>query len=162
MIRLKRILVATDFSPTSDAALKYGIELATAFNAELHLLNIPENPGQAAEAEYPIGLFENMRNAAYDRLGRLLPPEVAVKVRAEFSMRIGIPADEITKYASERDIDLIVIGTHGRTGIAHAVMGSVAEKVVRKGPCPVLTIHNPEHEFIVPEKTADQSARATV
>jgi nucleotide-binding universal stress UspA family protein len=160
MIRLKRILVPTDFSETSQAAVQYGVEMARGFKAELHLLNVPEHPGEAAEAEYPIGLFENMQNAAYDRLSKLLTDEEARSVPVSFTMRIGTPYDEIVRYAVEREIDLIVMGTHGRKGIAHAVMGSVAEKVVRKAPCPVLTIHHPEREFIVPEKPTGRSAGA--
>lgn len=72
MIDLKRILVPIDFSETSDAALRYGVALARAFSARLHLLHVPEHPGGAAEAEYPIGLIDTMQNAAHDRLGNLL------------------------------------------------------------------------------------------
>ncbi len=72
MIGLKRILVPTDFSETSEAALRYGVALASGFKAQLYLLHVPEHPGRGAEAEFPIGLFETMQNAAYDRLGHLL------------------------------------------------------------------------------------------
>jgi nucleotide-binding universal stress UspA family protein len=65
-------------------------------------------------------------------------------------IRQGPPFLEIVRYAKETAIDLIVIGTHGRTGLAHVFMGSVAEKVVRKSPCPVLSVRHPEHEFIAP------------
>lgn len=151
MIRLNRILVPTDFSDTSEAAVRYGVALARAFKAQLHLLHIPEHPGEAAEIEYPIGLFENMQNAANDRLGHLLTEAEARELRPECAMRLGKPTDEIVRYAAEREMDLIVMGTHGREGVARAVMGSVAEKVVRRAPCPVLAVHNPEHEFVMPE-----------
>ena len=76
-------------------------------------------------------------------------------------MRIGKPDTEIMRYAAERDIDLIVMGTHGRTGLAHALMGSVAERVVRRAPCPVLTVRQSEHEFILPDAVAERSTRLT-
>jgi nucleotide-binding universal stress UspA family protein len=64
-------------------------------------------------------------------------------------MRLGTPSEEIVNYADEHEIDLIVMGTHGRTGVARVLLGSVAEKVVRKAPCPVLTVHNPERRVVV-------------
>ena len=83
MIGLKRILVPTDFSETSEAALRYGIALARAFEAQLYLLHVPLHPGEAAETEFPIGLFETMQNAAYDRLGHLLSEAEARELRPE-------------------------------------------------------------------------------
>ena len=82
MINLKRILVPTDFSTTSEAALSYGIALTRAFNAKLVLLNVPEHPGAAAEAEYPIGIYETMQNAASQRLGDLLSREEITELEA--------------------------------------------------------------------------------
>ena len=158
MIDLKRILVPVDFSPTSDAALRYGIELARRFTARLYLLNVPEHPGEAAEAEYPIGIFETMQNAAHDRLWHLLSEEEARELRPECAMRSGDPADAIVRYAHEHDVDVIVMGTRGREGVARVLLGSVAEKVVRRAPCPVLTVRHPEHEFI----TADEPIRSRV
>src|SRR5437773_2057069 len=102
MIDLKRILVPTDFSPASEAALRYGIALARAFNAKLSLLNVPEHPGEAAEAEYPIGIYETMKNAANERLGGLLSKEEARELHPEYTMRIGNPANEIVRFADER------------------------------------------------------------
>jgi nucleotide-binding universal stress UspA family protein len=146
MIALKRILVPVDFSQTSEAALRYGVELARGFDARLHLLHVPEHPGEAAEAEYPIGLFETMQNAAHDRLGHLLSDEDASRLRPVCSMRLGHAAEEIVRYADDQQIDLVVMGTHGRTGVARVLLGSIAEKVVRTASCPVLTVHNPERE----------------
>jgi nucleotide-binding universal stress UspA family protein len=159
MIALKRILVPTDFSECSGAAVTYATALARAFDAELHVLHVPEHPGEAAETEFPIGLFENMQNAAHDRLGKLLSDEDQRVLRTQFAMRIGSPYGEIVRYAQERDIDLIVMGTHGRGFVAHMLIGSVAEKVVRKAPCPVLTVHHPQHEFVVAEEPQTRGAR---
>ena len=156
MISLRSILVPVDFNPTSDAALRYGIELARRFAARLYLLHVPEHVGEAAEAEYPIGIFETMQNAAHDRLWHLLTDEEARELRPECAMRTGAPADEIVRYASEHDIDVVVMGTHGREGVARVLLGSVAEKVVRRAPCPVLTVRHREHESIA----ADEPVRA--
>jgi nucleotide-binding universal stress UspA family protein len=161
MIDLKRILVPIDFSETSDAALRYGAELARRFSARLLLLHVPEHPGEAAEAEYPIGLFETMHNAAHDRLSHLLSKEERHELRPECSMRLGTPWEEIVRHAEEQEIDLIVMGTHGRDGLARVLFGSVAEKVVRKALCPVLTVHHPEHEFVVQEEPILRSIEAT-
>jgi nucleotide-binding universal stress UspA family protein len=152
MIDLKRILVPTDFGEPSAAALKYGLELAQRFGAELHLFHVVENPGEAAEAEYPIGLFDTMQNAAHDRLRQLLTPAELREVQPHCAMRLGAAADEIVRYAESSAIDLIVMGTHGREGVARAIMGSVAEKVVRRATCPVLTVHRSEREVVMAEE----------
>jgi nucleotide-binding universal stress UspA family protein len=160
MIGLKRILVPTDFSETSEAALRYGVELARAFKSQIYLLHVPERAGEAAEAEYPIGLFETMQNAAHDRLGHLLAAGEMRELKPECAMRLGKPSEEIVRHAVEHEIDLIVMGTHGREGFARAFMGSVAETVVRRAPCPVLTVHHPEHEFVMVAKSLERSATA--
>ena len=149
MITLRRILVPTDFSETSAAALSYGTELARHFAARLFCLHVAEHPG-VAQTDDPIGIFETTQNAAHDRLRQLLTEEALKELQPDCAMRIGAnPADEIVRYAPEHAVDLIVIGTHGRGGMMRAVLGSVAEKVVRRASCPVLTVHHPEREFVV-------------
>jgi nucleotide-binding universal stress UspA family protein len=148
MINLRRILVPTDFSETSAAALRYAIALARRFAARVDLLNVADYPGIADDAEYPIRIFETMQNAAHDRLRRLLTQREVEELQSDFAMRIGDPAEEIVRYAHEHAVDLIVMGTHGREGVMRAVLGSVAETVVRRASCPVLTVHHPEREFI--------------
>jgi len=154
MIDLKRILVPTDFSLTSEAALRYGIALARAFNAKLFLLHVPEHPGVAAEAEYPLGIYETMKNAAHQRLGELFTRNQVDELSPEYAMRIGDAPQEIVQFAAERNIDLIVMGTHGREGVARVLLGSVAETVVRRATCPVLTVHYPERDFVWEEEGA--------
>lgn len=160
MINLKRILVPVDFSPTSEAALSYGIALARAFDAKLFLLHVPEHPGVAAEAEYPIGIYETMKNAASQRLGGLLTAEEAHDLQPEYAMRIGHAPDEIVRFAADQGVSLIVMGTHGREGVARVMVGSVAETVVRRASCPVLTVHSPEREFVLNEEVVP-TARVT-
>ena len=137
MLTAKHILVPIDFSETSDAALKYAVGLAQAVTAQLYLLHVPGKTGEDLEADFPIGQFES---TARGRLEAVTGPEHLARIRPEYAVRIGTPADEIIRYATERDIDLIVMGTHGRSGVAHVVIGSVTEKVVRAAPCPVLVV----------------------
>jgi len=135
------ILVPTDFSATSDAAVQYATQMALSFGARLYLLHVPGKTGEHFEANFPIGQFESTVN---ERLSSLLTKEELARVRPEYVMRIGSPADEIARYADVCDADLIIMGTHGRSGIAHAVMGSVAEHVLRVAPCPVLMVRSPK------------------
>jgi nucleotide-binding universal stress UspA family protein len=155
MIAVKRVLVPTDFSETSDAALKYGIGLTKAFDARLYLLHITGESGVNFEADFPMVQFEH---AVGERLERFVSQDEATALRPEYALRTGSPSDEIVRYAGDRDIDLIVMGTHGRSGVPHMLMGSVAEKVVRAASCPVLTVRHPRRPFIQPE--AGAAARA--
>jgi nucleotide-binding universal stress UspA family protein len=152
MIDLRRILVPTDFSETSTAALRYAIALARRFTARVYLLNVAEDAGIGTEDEHPIGIFVTMQNAAHDRLRRLLTEQDVEELRPDCATRVGLPAEEIVRYAHEQAIDLIVMGTHGREGVMRVVLGSVAETVVRRAPCPVLTVHHPERECVVAEE----------
>ena len=147
MINLKRILVPTDFSETSAAALRYAIALGRRFAARIYLLNVSDYPN-IADDEDPIGLFETMQNTAHDRLHLLLTEQEVRELQPAYGIRIGHPADEIVRYAHEHAVDLIVMGTHGREGVMRVVLGSVAETVVRRALCPVLTVHHPEPEFV--------------
>ena len=146
-MRISRILVPMDFSVHADAAFAYALDLARALSAAVHLLHVVEDPLAAGvwsadmyTAEIA-GLQINLVRDAEDRLGGLVAPHTGT-VTSE--VRRGRAAKQILDAATEWRADLIVMGTHGRTGIAHAVMGSIAEKVVRLAPCPVLTLHAPE------------------
>jgi nucleotide-binding universal stress UspA family protein len=153
MIALKRILVPTDFSETSETAIRYGVALARAFKAQLYLLHIEEHRRGTPDAD-PIGLVdETTQTPAHEQLIAPLTEKDIQELRPERVMLSGKPDIEILRYAQTHETDLIVMGTHGRTGIAHMLIGSVAEKVVRSAPCPVLTVHHPEHEFIMPDES---------
>lgn len=151
MIVLKNILVATDFGPAADAALGYARALAKVFGARLHLLHVAENDFLRPSVSDP-----HDRHAAAARcLDECLTAEDRSELAADAVLRISDnPADEITDYAKDASIGLIVMGTHGRTGVSHLLMGSVAERVVRLAPCPVLTVRHPEHEFVVADAAA--------
>lgn len=155
MIKLAKILYPTDFSELSLAALKYALSFARQFDAQLHCLNVVDESYQYWLAMGPEGVpigpdtglmiktaKEQMDQFVKDHLSEL--PKVVTKVIT------GRPFVEIVRYARQQAIDLIVIATHGRSGFKHVLMGSVAERVVRKAPCPVLTCRSPEHEFVMP------------
>jgi nucleotide-binding universal stress UspA family protein len=146
MMTVKRILVPTDFSETSDAALTYAIGVAQAFGAQLYLLHVPGETGVNFEADFPMVEFEN---ATRERLETLVSEGEARRLQPEYALRLGAPSEQIVRYAADRDIDLIVMGTHGRGGVAHMVMGSVAEKVVRTAPCPVLTVRQSRQPVVI-------------
>jgi nucleotide-binding universal stress UspA family protein len=157
MIALKNILVATDFSEPSDAALTYGRALARNFKATLHVVHVLANVSRAFYgAEGYVAAVPEMQaeleEAARKQLDDLLvdndePPLPTRRVLIASSS----PALAIVEYANQEHVDLIVTGTHGRGAVAHLLMGSVAERVVRTAPCPVLTVRHPEHEFVVPD-----------
>jgi nucleotide-binding universal stress UspA family protein len=157
MILLKQILVATDFSEPSEAALAYGRELARTFGAQLIVLHACENI--AARAYGADGfvfaepeLQRDVEAAARKQIDALVTDEDREHLRAQtVILTANSTAAAIVGFARETSIDLIVMGTHGRGAVAHLLMGSVAERVVRTAPCPVLTVRHPEHEFVLPD-----------
>jgi nucleotide-binding universal stress UspA family protein len=156
MIDLRRILVPTDFSKHSDNALRYAAAFAEKFGSELYLLHVVQDlalfvpEAVLAAAALPAAPVEQFRVAARAALQRVVDGLQLPGLTIHPEVAEGVPFDAIIRLARQRDVDLIVMGTHGHTGLAHLLMGSVAEKVVRKAPCPVLTVRHPEHEFIHP------------
>lgn len=157
VIQLKHVLVATDFGDAAGAALRYGTELARSFDATLHVLHVVDDLGAHATtpgtAQLNLGQLQTaLEEEAQEALDRLVGGDdqsgVAMRAHLLTSPR---PAKAILDFARDQVIDLIVVGTQGRTGVAHMLLGSVAEKVVRSAPCPVLTVRHPEHEFLRPD-----------
>ncbi|MEQ9407438.1 MAG: universal stress protein [Fuerstiella sp.] len=154
MIDLKRILFATDFSDNAIRAKLMAHEFCTAFGAEMHLLHVihdlaVEVPEFGMGLSFP-GYVENIgshRKELHDKAMHALEAEVGASWRADHRIlcaaQFGPPFVEIIRYARDHDIDLIVVGSHGHTGLKHLLLGGVAEKVVRKAPCPVLTVRPP-------------------
>ena len=142
---LTRVLVATDFSPASAMAVTYAIDLATSTGASVHLLHVvegwllTETYLQALHIELP-GLRERVINEADSTLRTLAAAMAGRRVATFTTVREGRPLEVIVEVARSSRADLIIVGTHGRSGVAHAVIGSVAERVVRSAPCPVLTV----------------------
>jgi universal stress protein A len=155
MIDLHRILVPTDFSKHSHNALTYAVAFAEKFGAELHLLHVVQDLAlfipDAVTAMPPVALpVDQITLAAREALDRVIREQGLDRFSVHPEVREGTPFAEIIRCAREKDIDLIVMGTHGHTGLTHMLLGSVTEKVVRKAPCPVLTVRHPEHEFVHP------------
>ncbi len=147
MATINTVLVPTDFSPESNQALAYARRLADTFGASLHLLHVVENPfapGAFMEMYTPpagdyVGALEKEARA---RLQTVLTDEEQARYSAVLTVRVGAPAQEILAYLQAHgNIDLVVIATSGRGGVARMMMGSVADRMVRSAPCPVLTIH---------------------
>jgi len=148
MIVLKHVLVATDFSPASDAALTYGRALARTFGASLRVLHVVDNFFLRPTPADPHAIVAAKQRTVNEQL----TDEDRKHLHAEATIEMSdSPAEAITGYARAKDIDLIVMGTHGRGAVSQLLVGSVAERVVRTAPCPVLTVRHPEHEFVVPD-----------
>ncbi len=165
MIALKHILVATDFGEAADAALAYGRALARNFGATLHVLHVADDvylrlSGDAVLAALPADLQRDVEDSARKRLDALLVDNDPVPLPTVSDVvTSATPAAAIVQYARDKGIDLVITGTHGRGPVAHLFVGSVAERVVRTAPCPVLTVRHPEHEFVTPD-TLVATARA--
>lgn len=152
MIALKNILVPTDFSDTSLLAAAYAVELATRFSAKLHLVHIVEEPLATIPLleTYGAPSKEEYESAARAMLDNWPLPDGAENLEIERRIHHGTPFIHIIHEARDHEMDLIVMGSHGRGMIAHLLMGSVADKVVRSAPCPVLTIRPEGHQFVNP------------
>jgi universal stress protein A len=141
---IHRILAPTDFSELSKEGLKSALELAQLFGAELLLIHVVEPPPYPVEGIVPshLGatLLDDLERQASQEIAQILPEAQGTTGDVARRVVVGIPYRKIVEVAEEEKADLIVMTTHGRTGLGHLVMGSVAEKIVRAAPCPVLTI----------------------
>lgn len=146
------ILHPTDFSASSNQALKYACSLAVQYNAQLHLIHVLQMViGTSTVAGFDVDdLHRKQVQYANEELSSL--PESVVSYNGSLIRNVceGGPFVEIIRYAKDNAIDLIVMGTHGYSGMKHLIMGSVAENVVRTAPCPVLTVHPEDYEFTMP------------
>ena len=155
MIELKNILLPTDFSEPSLHATQYAVELAKRFGARLYVLNVIEDPViyMPMFESFPLPSREEFETYAQTRLDNWILPDDAEDIEVETLWVHGRPFVEIVRAAREYDADLIVVGTHGRSAPAQLLLGSVAEKIVRKAPCPVLTVRPEGHQFVMPGTT---------
>lgn len=155
MIVLKNILVATDFSEPSDVALNYGRDMARSYSATLHVLHVVENVIVRYSPEIVVAspvLQENLESEARRHLDAALTDDDRRTLKITPAVRVSPNvAGGIVDYAKEHSIDLIIVGTHGRSGVQHFLMGSVAERVVRTAPCPVLAVRERERDFLAPD-----------
>lgn len=145
-VPMRRILVATDYSPSAKQALNYACAIANSFNAELHILHVMMDPLPLAVPEGGLNqrdkiIAELLRKAEITHLENTQHLPSAPEVKVLRVVREGYPVNEIRKYAADQQIDLIVLGTQGHSGLSRLLLGSVAEKTVRLASCPVLTVH---------------------
>lgn len=165
MITIKNILVPTDFRPASANALRYGRALAGQFGARLHVLHVTHSLYATAAINYGYGGVPFEAQAEFDRTARtqteaLLTDEDRHALRATaVTFPDNSPALAVADYAWSHDIDLVIVGTHGRGALARLVMGGVAERVVRMARCPVLTVSDPEDLFVASAADREGAAR---
>lgn len=145
VFRLKKILVPVDFSTRSKKALHYAISLARQFGAELTVLHVVQSYPPIPEMG-PVDV-ESVQDA-HEELA-VFQEAIGQAVASKTVVRTGTAYEEIIKASKELDIDLIVLSTHGRTGLEHVLLGSTAEKVVRHAGCPVLIVREHERDFVV-------------
>lgn len=154
MILYREILLATDFSETARLALDHATGLAEASDATLHLLHVVEEVGYWEGFDlkhFPSDdVYEELRESARIALEDLVDRSAAGEIEREIHVREGKPFLEIIRTAKKIPADLIVLGSHGQSGLAETLFGSTADKVVRKAPCPVLVVRHPEHTFAMP------------
>lgn len=169
IISITKILCPVDFSLTSAWATRYAVAFAEAHDAQLILLHVVPLPSVSLPNHYGIdgaelemgGVLFGLTTEEYsttedrddnvaklDRLAEALDARHSCPIKARTTT--GKPFLETIRAAREENADLIVMGTHGRTGLPHMLIGSTAEKVVRMAPCPVLTVRQPEHQFVMP------------
>ena len=151
-----KILSATDFSEDSDLAISFAEELARRFTAEIILLHVDQplppvmvspDMGPVMDVGAMTRIAEDQRMLAQKELDKIVNRLRDGGLKARSVLKVGSPFLEVIHTAQGEGADLIVLGTHGRTGLAHVLMGSVAERVVQKAPCPVLTIRHPDRKF---------------
>ncbi len=155
MISIKKILVPTDFSETSRYAMQYAIEFAKSFNAELEIVHVIFDESQIVAFYLPQVTFQNLdqelEESAKKQMEQFLASFPELKdISYSVKMLKGTAFLEIINEAKESNVDLIIIGTHGRSGLEHVLFGSTAEKVVRKAPCPVFTVKPKNFKFVMP------------
>lgn len=148
-MKVERILFPTDFSEGSSHALHYAVDLARHYNARLYILHVIYDIGKAFELHVPHvssdEFHKEMNEWAVKQMDSTCVEETRNLPDVEKSVLNGIPYDEIIKFAAKEKIDMIVIGTYGRSALERFIFGSTAERVVRRAPCAVLTVRPPEH-----------------
>ncbi len=156
MITIQRVLFPTDFSDLSLHVLAYARSFVESYGAELHLIHVVDEASMywlaMGPSSLPVGpSSDELVDASTAAMTKFIDDHLSdIKDAVHSEVVLGRPFMRIIEYARAQQIDMIVLGTHGRSGLQHALLGSVTEKVVRKAPCPVLTIRDPGHEFVMP------------
>jgi len=158
MIAIKSILLPTDGSECFRKAMKYAFSIAKQHSAHVIALHVIDKrwEEEAGHALAGVGdeIIEKVRRGRDEEAQRILQEVLNAAENTGISVEIklvtGVPFEDIVRLGKELSADLIIMGTHGRRGMSHLLLGSVAERVVRQAPCPVLTVRQKEHDFVVP------------
>ena len=151
MVTYSQVLFCTDFSDNAKAALPFAIDISKKYGATLHMVHVYQEPGHMAEFEISseikmdwIRVAQSLGTASETKLRELCNEVTREMKSCQFKMLRGKPHSEIIRYARERTIDLIVMASHGLSGLEHVFFGSTAERVLRESPCNVLVIKTPQ------------------
>ena len=164
IVNIRRILFPTDFSDPAREAQQYAVALADRMGAELHLLHVvvpPRIPFPDSSTSWTMpdtGLKPQIEEAER-RLSQMVG-SIAEGLRVVTKVTTGPAVEEIVNYGTDHEIDLMIVGTHGLTGISHLLIGSVAEKLVRVASCPVLTVRPEGHQFLLDASQATSTVPA--
>lgn len=154
MINIKKILASTDFSTHSKYAIKYALSLAKKYKAKLFIIHVVDEYIPTFASDFtPVSVISIMKSnvrKARQQLKSFVEKEVDKSLKVELIIARGAPYVEIIKTARRKKIDLIVISAYGGNVLSHTLFGSTAERVVWKAPCPVLSVKNPKHKFVMP------------
>ncbi len=149
---ISKVLVPIDFSDYSKSALKYAVSFVKHFKAQLILVYVVEPviyPPDFSMGQIAIPSVDlDMDKRAMEELNKLAEQEIPPEIKVKSIVKTGKPFLEIIETAGEQNVDLVIIATHGHTGMEHILFGSTAEKVIRKAPCPVLTLREPIKGFL--------------
>lgn len=158
MIKITKILCPTDFSEASQNALRYAIEFARSANAQIILLHVAQMPVVTTEAAISYSAVEEKQvlDMAQQELDAIVQKLPSGSTNIFKSLIVGTPDEVILQEAAENNVDIIIIGTQGKTGIKRLLLGSITEAVLRKAVCPVLVVKAHEKEFLVPETPASK------
>ena len=148
-MKVERILFPTDFSEGSAHALPYAVDLTKHYSAKLYILHVVYDITQATGFHVPHistdKVFQEMNEWAMNEIGTCCIEEIRGLPGVEKKVMQGVPYEEIIKFAADEKIDMIIMGTYGRVGLQRLIFGNTAERVVRRAPCPVMTVRVPEH-----------------
>lgn len=163
---MKKILLAVDFSAGSPLALQHAVRIAEKFGANLLLLHVVHEPAEApgfyASKKAGKKVLRNMEQTAEQMMEEFVSVHLKKFKKFETHMAPGLPAPQIVKLAKKANADLIVVGTHGRSGLKRLMLGSVADRVIRSAPCPVLAVHEPKGKKKKKKKGTDAGAAKRV
>lgn len=149
-VQMRNILCATDFSDFSNRTIPYGVALAKEFDAKLYICHVIDLSSIAIYGEFqlnPVDQQNRIRKQAAEQLDQLIGKQ---PVQWEPVITVGHTADEISRLVEEKEIDLVIAATRGRSGLKRLILGSVTERLMRVLACPLLVVHSPEHEFVNP------------